>query len=540
MTTFRQRLTNALLGDEKRRLQEATLALVEAARWGPAVVSPERLLAQLREQDSWQLDHILQQAGWDLISGGFLRGLLRLTEQDRVRAVERARYMTFYDSQSAAAVRAWTNFGFGQRVAVVPRDPAAVPVWDEFWHARRNAPLLKQRRIHKLSDAAAVDGELFFAFWTAVDGETTLRRIGTEFVSEIVTVEDDPDVPLYYVQQTESSQTADGKRYDAVYYPDWQATSDQLEEIEIPRNAIRADELRDLTTVVVLHATLNEHEGRGWPQFKQAYEWFTCYRDFLGDRAAVARKAAMYTDKLTIKGGSRAIDAIAARLTSAFTTGADTETNPPPAAAADWLQNEAVNREWMTRDTGAAGARIDGMTILGQGATGTGVPIGWARPDAFQNRATAEVTMLPWYEQIERYQNWWASVLADVCEIVLTKSGKRFETTECDVTLDAPLNVPLDDVARLMGAATGAAASGAIDSDVASRFNERLALLALLQLGVEDADEVVELETDDAAGVMAAVALALENYRAGAIELGQLGEFALLELMDGQTGEGDE
>ncbi len=540
MPTFRQRIANFLLRDERAKLEEAQKVWFDAYLRGPGLLPPDELVRQLAEQDSYYLDYLLDLRAWERLSGG--GWALDLSEQDRLRAVEEARYMTHYDTQSQLAVNAWTNFGFGRSVEVVPQDEAAVPVWDEFWTARRNAPLLEQRKIHELSDQIVKDGEIFFLFWISElnagnGGNVTLRKLDTEQINEVISVEGDEDIPLYYVQNITDATT----NYSQVYYPDWQATQAELAKVEIPHGAVLATELRPYTGVLILHAGINEIGGRGWPQFHQAYEWFRVYKDFLGDRAAVARKAAMYTEKLTIKGGSRAVDAIERRLRSNYQTGGTYETNPAPVAASDWLQNEAINREWMSRDTGAAGAQTDGMTLVGQGSAGTGVPMGWmGRSDAWQNRSVAEYVVRYFEEVMNRYQTMWSSVFSDMCEIVLRARGQQFETYEANVTLQAPQEREVDEITRLMAATSNAVTAMAVDPQVAERANEAALTMALGELGLDNAEDVlrppeeeVEPEDDD---IMARIsAHIMENARGGTVDWEQVAEWAIGELADGRT-----
>jgi hypothetical protein len=288
--------------------------------------------------------------------------------------------------------------------------------------------------------------------------------------------------------------------------------------------------------VLVLHAAINEIDGRGWPQFHQAYEWFRVYKAFLGDRAAVARKAAMYTEKVTAKGGSRAITAIQARLGSSYATGGSYEQNPPAVPGSDWLQNENVDREWMTRDTGAAGAQTDGMTLVGQGSAGTGVPMGWmGRPDAWQNRSVAEFVVKYFDAVMDRYQIGWSSIFSDMCEVVLRASGGNFETYEANVTLQAPQDQDTDKIARTMTATSNAVTAMSIDTTVAQRANEAMLAIVLSEFGVDNAEEVLrppeeQMEPEDEDIMARLIAHVKTNVHEGAIDWQPVAEWALQEL----------
>lgn len=531
---------SVLLGDELDKLQEAQALWLEAYRAGPAVLSPSTLAANLKELDSQLLDLILQQQGYERIVGtGLTGGVWNLTEQDRLRAVGNARYMTFYDTQSRNAVQTWTDFGFGQRVEVVPQGNAAAEIWREFWQARRNQPLLKQRKLHRLSDEAIITGELLFTLWTnemsgMKPATTTIRRVVSEEIVKIVTLEDDADVPLYYVQKVKSS------KYNQVYYPDWEATVEEMATVELPSGAVLASDLRDnnATKVVALHAMLNEWNGRGWPQFGTAYEWFRAYKDALGDVMAKNRAVAMFVDKIVHKGGTRARDTLVAQMTSTLTQAGSAafERNPAPTPGGTWAENEAATRSRMPLNTAAGDDRISTGLVLGQGYAGTSVPVGLVRSDFFQNRSVAEVVMEPFYEAMQRYQGWWTDVLTDVCHIVLMQSGRVPGALEMPVkvTLESPIRLDIEDVTGMFGAVTEAAMNGALDPDVARPALEKLLTLALQKFGVRT-EEKVERDTSDAVetDVIEQVARALvENLEEGVIDWQAVGEWAVEELIE--------
>lgn len=536
---------------ETRRLAEAAL---EAYQYS---TSPQYLVEQLQETDPELLDWLLQQRGWDAIG---LVGMARFSEQDRLRAVKEARHMYYYDVQTKRAVNMWTDFGLGQRIEIVPRDEVALPVWEEFWTARRNRPVLGQRHVQDLSNKLVLEGELFLVFYgSTLDGKSTVRRVVTDEIVEVITVPGDRETPLYYVRQTEATS---GQEYNQIYYPDWQATQAQLRKVEIPRNAILAQRVKQTflidkktvpsTRVVMLHAAYDVGDkGRGWPMFRQAMVWSRTYKNFLGDRATIAKVVAMFVNEIIHKGGSRAGKAIAAKFASTLSATSSRDTNPPAATGSMLVHDEAVDVRRMPLGTGAGDARIDGMTLLGQVSAGTGIPLHWlGRPDAMQNRATARETERPWLEQMERYQTWWADVFNDIVEIVLRLSGTEYEDYSADVTLDSPYYVTTDEIARLFGAVTDAQAAGILPAAVATATMERLLAVGLTNIGIRDASDIIEQaleeepeeeappptppEEEEMPGedVTAAVAQAVENYRSGAVDADDVFQFLLTELLE--------
>lgn len=518
----------------QRQLGAAIEALADARRY---VMSPEAAIQRLSESgkisgvDSQLVDLMLMQSGYTRLGGGggtYGNITNFFNESMRRASVADSRLMYQMDVQTSAAVDMWVDSGLGQEVVITPNDPSLVEVWDEFWKAPRNAYVVGADKIHENVSTQIQDGEVFFVIWAStLDGTCTIRRMTTDQFSDIVCDPNDPAVPVYYIQNT-----LDGK---TVYYTDYRVANTlsesnkarahvnkligekaeqsvieaaqlmaQIKSQEMPpppQGAVNADDLRPNTRVVVVPMQRNMIGKRGWPQLRQALVWFRAYRDFIGDRATVAKKAAMYVEKVTAKNsGQRQIDNIVARLQSSLVNeGTGLDRNQNTTAGQTWIQNEQVNREWMARDTGAPGAQIDGLSILGQGAAGARTPLGWmGRPDAWQNRAVAKEASLPWYEQIQRYQTFLTSVFSDIVEVVGRMAneygGKSIQDFSCEVSLDSPFQNDIDEIAAIMGAVTQAAIGGNIDADIAKRANAELTRLALSSLGIRNTKPILEPE----------------------------------------------
>lgn len=540
--TFRERVANIIGGDlrqnEVKKIEQFGELLRRARDYA---YSPETVIQQLSEVDSQLLDLLMRQRGLVPLLGERGAGMA-WTETDRRAAVSDSRYMYHYDVMTARAINLWTNFGFGQHVRVVPKDEQLQEAWSEFFNARRNRPILGQRKIHQLSNILLRDGEYFLVYYVStLDGEITLRRLSTDQIAEIIHEAGDPDIPLYYVQN--APVTVGGRTYGAVYYADWQATPEQLEKVTIPEGAIRADDLRENTRVVVQQVALDGEGGRGWPQMYRALDWARAYRNFLQDRASVAAAVAMYVDKLKVQGNQRAVDAVISSLQSTLTQANSLgalDRNPPPAAGSNWVENGSITRERMPLTTGAGDAQTDGMTIAAQFASGSDVPLHFLnRPDAMQNRAVARESGLPWYETIQRYQAFWVDVFADMVEIVGRMANEYGQASIDDfaavITLDSPFEADVTETVALISAVSQAVGVGSLNGSVGQRVNERLLNLALTALGARDA-ETLTTPTPAAtptpasdAGLPEAALKAVKNFYAGRITDQQLSEYLKLE-----------
>lgn len=531
---LREIVVDWALGPEKAKLQEGMQVLLESQRYA---ITPESLIQQLREVDSHLLDVFLRSQGYETIIGQGLGRRSQVTEQQRLAAVDNSRYMYQRDVMIARSVQVLTDFGFGQRVQITPRDPALAQRWSDFWNAPANDYVLGEREIGQLSIDQVTDGEEFFVFFiSTLDGTCTVRVLATDRIIRIESAPGDPRVPVYYVENTQNGE---------IWYPDWRATEAQREKVPLRDGARLIDALNENTTAVVLHVAFDKINGRGWPTIRRAIDWAVAYRNFLQDRATVARAVATYVDKLTSKGGSRVGQALMGQLASSLSTSFSSrgDRNPAPAAGSTWFQNEALDRERMPLTTGAGDAQTDGMTIAAQVASGTGTPLHYLnRPDAMQNRAVARESGQPFIKQVQRNQTFWASIFQDMVRIV----ARAWETYDrmhpqiadhsADILLDSPFEADIAELAQIMGAVTTAAGGGQLDQDMAQRVNGKLAELALTALGVREPANVLQpgqaTATRGGDGSPDAVRSATEKWLSGQISDASYAEFMRGALED--------
>jgi hypothetical protein len=505
--TIRQRAGRFLLGGEIDRLEESVSILTRAYRRGPYVQTPQMLVSALEEVDSQLVDLLLRQRGYDIILG---RGIfdLKFTESDRLNIVDQTRWAFHFDSQAGRAVNAWTDFGFGQRPIVEPADAELAEDFDEFWTAKRNAYVLSPSKMHNLSNAVVHDGELFFIYWIGADGTTTIRWLDTKSINRIEYEKDDTSVPLFYVENrvvtaNGNSAISSNKQYSEVWYPDWRATEKQLSKVDLPPQAINAQDLQEHTRVVAQHVAYQIFNGRGWPPIYRALPWYEEYTNGLKSRAAVMQHVSLFPSKAKHKGGSRYTDELKGQLDSTLvSTGYGPDRNPPPAPGATWIENEAITRSRLAMTTGAADGQKDTMLLLAQAVAGDGLPLAFrGRPDAAQNRAVADVTIIPWQEQMDRYAGVWETVYREMAEIVgsaMVAAGRRNYTDfSARVSVSRPTLVDVADVATAMDSIDGAAMNGTLDMNKARQANEALTKLILERYGLNLQEPMKEVESRD-------------------------------------------
>ena len=535
-STIRERIARAVFPQEQKRLEQAYDLLMEAYRWGPAVLSPATLERSLQEIDSQWIDMIMRQRGYTIVSGQGMGGGLTFTETDRLRAVEESRRMYHYNVQTQRGVTSWTDFGFGQEINIVATDPVAQGIIDEFWTARRNSPLLKQRRLQQQSNTQVVDGEIFYVCYVSTTtGLVTLRRFPTETVTKIIYANDDPDIALFYVRSEGG---------ESVLYPDWMITDEQMSGYELKSGERIAGREKEIafsngdqlpaTQVRTIHAAFDERnltgEMRGWPTLLNTLTWSRAYTQILEDRATINKWLATFVDELIHKGGSRANDEIMAKFASTLNATTYYDSNAPAASGSLLVHNDQIERRRLPLNSAAGDASTDSGALLGQVTAGDGVPGMWrGRPDMMNNRATAQVMERPWLEQMQRYQTFWYDVFSDIAAVVLESASEygnqQIEDYSVEVLMQSPFVLYPDDASALLGAISNAATAMALDPRVATNAANSVLALAFTGLGMQDPASVLDEEepekkpSDTEPGERESViGKALENYRSGSVD----------------------
>jgi len=117
------------------------------------------------------------------------------------------------------------------------------------------------------------------------------------------------------------------------------------------------------------------------------------------------------------------------------------------------------------------------------------------RVDMFQNKATADIAAESPQQRWQRYQLFWSDVWGDVVETTLRLWGwinrQTFESYAAEVSSTLPLDLDTAELAQAMDAINKAATAMTMDFGTATRANQALAELLLLDLGVADVDAVL-------------------------------------------------
>ena len=516
-------LVNALLGDEKRKLEETARIFTEAYLAGPWELPPQELARQLQEQDAWMVQDLLMQVGWETV-GGF--GYDLDSDSARRRAVQESVRLYRYYPLAQWSIWLWTGWGLGNSVTITPNDGKAEKVWDEFWTAERNAVMLGDDRIQELSNWLLVRGNLFLVFFASqVDGQATVRRIAPDEITEIVTNPDDDLEPWFYKREWTQTQGTLSGSSQTMYYPDWQAffSEDDLEEKWdllaskkiVPHDAKRAEKVNGTdvlgeeetgTAACVLHIAHNIKDDTslwGWPVLTAARAWMQAHKRFMEDRLTVAAAVAMFVRRKKFKGGSRAGQALVDTIATTLSADNYTERNPPAVAGSVELDNAMIDTKDLPMRTGATDAKADNeafswKALLGAGLFPTSAGLDTSRWATALEMDKAQSMLF------ERYSGFWSSQFRKMVKVVLLcqekYNGASFEDKSAQISTDTFSLADFPDIADSIGKLVNTALTPLVTNDTipkeAARDIERsLWYICLQALGVDDAAELTSEDT---------------------------------------------
>jgi len=428
-----------------------------------------------------------------------------LDDKTRMMVVEESRRLYIWDVTTQYIVELWTDYGYGQKPDIVPRSDRLKVVWDSFWNDPENQYLFNEREINQLSNKLQVDGEFWFAqFISKLDGTSVVRVIDTDDIKKIYHDQEDKAVPVYYRREWWEGEAH--ANYREMYYRDYRATDEQAEEakaiiLEENKDAVFAEDAQPETDVVVFHVKFRDIEGRGWPFLTAGFPWSRGFKNFLEDRATINKAAAAVVEKVKVQGGQRMVDAVKQRLQSSLVNGSNrSETNPPPAAGSIWVENQALDREWISKPTNAGDAEKDGIALLSQVALAGKVYPHYLGRGEYYRLATATAMEGPTFRSFNRYQSFWSSVWRTLVKMVadakVKYSTESFDSLgvdvfpEVDVNTDRIIDTSIKEIDEIMDAVTKAVGGGTIDPELGQRTQLAMIKLAMQTLGVPNVTEI--------------------------------------------------
>ena len=391
---------NLLLGDEVKRLNEATQLMANAYLRGPFELPPEVLISQLKEYDSTLLWDLVMQLGYDQIGGAYT-GYLN-DSAERTRAIKESQRLWKYDVLAQWIIWTWTNFGFGENLEVIPMDERAQDIWDDFWYADENQIILSDDEIQALSEDGNVNGEIFFVYYISqLNGKVQVSVIDPLEISEIIVDKTNPYKKLLYKRQYENA----AGQMQTLYYIDIAALNDPVKADEFIEDAslTGGDTIQGIqdklahkvkegnTFVCVQHVPFNRKSRkmlRGWPLLTAGASWIRESNKFEEHRATLAAAVAMIVNKIKVDAGSRGVKDIRSAIASTLSANNSIEGNPP-SVGGTMVHNKAMDVERMPLTTGGSDSKFDRDGIGRMAALGGGLLAPYVGLGDYSRLATA-------------------------------------------------------------------------------------------------------------------------------------------------------
>lgn len=330
-------------------------------------------------------------------------GLRRITRQARLYRLKNPLILR--------GVEVKKNFVFGQGISVQARDEAVAEVVTKFWADAKNvAELTSHQALLAKEDDLQVEGNLFFALFThPATGHVRIRTIPFDEVEDIVYNPEDGKDPWFYkrVAQRSAVNLTTGN-YETTqvttYHPDWRYRP-AARPATIGGVAIAWD-------APVYHVSVNRLSGMrfGVSEVYAAVDWARAYKEFLEDWATIVKSYARFAWKGKVKGGSSSVAAAKTALGTRLTGSNAAETNPSPATASTWIENQGMDLTPM-RTAGATTSAEDGRRLLLMVSAAMGVYEHYFGDPSSGNLATTKTMERPMELMFQSRRKLWADVI---------------------------------------------------------------------------------------------------------------------------------
>ena len=377
---------------------------------------------------------------------------------DKITNLKLSRLYAVKDPLGKQSIRLWTDYTFGTGMTWQTEDEKAKKALDSFWDARGNRRILGAAGQRKSSNNLLRDGMVYFAIFLGPD-KSTIRRIDTLEITEIITDPDDKEDERYYRREWTNRQ---GAPHETIY----RSITNIKGEATLDMNGKSVTHTED-----ALIYRLEYNDGN--PLLLPALDWIKQYRRFLASRIAVMLALARFAWRSKVKGGAAAVSTIKAKTD-------DKEI----AAGSHLLENLGVDTQPIKTDTGASGAYQDGKMIKYQICAAVGIPEQYFGDISTGNLATAKTVELPMMKMFQSYQKVWSDAYRDIDEVILEHAGVAPDKWYID--RDFPAIAPEDVVA----AATAIVQILQVMPELG--YSDAVKQIALMILGINDPKEVID------------------------------------------------
>lgn len=472
----------------------------------------ESYVAHLEERLA-ALEFALESPEWRLLTA---QSDVEFSRQGLRAITELARIMYLKQPLIKRGVSVKRFYVWGQGWTVRAGEEDIQTCLDEFLYGQKNDDSIGGHEARmQLEVELETDGNLFFVFFpNRLTGRVRVRTIPFSQVEDVISNPDDAREPWYYrriwTEQSFSAETglvAGGMR--TAYYPDW-----RYDPVSKPTTIGGYPVLWDSPIYHVRIGGFSDWKF-GISEVYDAIDWAKAYKDNLEDWASIVRAYRRFAFQLSTPGGSRAVAAAKAKLST--TMGAvGGERNPPPVTGSTFIGSEGATLQPIATG-GATVSPEDGRRLLLMVAASSGLPETFYGDASIGSLATAKSLDRPTELMMEDRQQLWRDVFLNIFEFVTrwavkapqgmlssmasvtreVDDGQYSENVGWDESVDASISVdfpPLvqHDIPALVGSIVQAATLGGAGTLAGTIDLVTLSRLLLTALGATDADEILE------------------------------------------------
>jgi hypothetical protein len=444
--------------------------------------------------------YMMEEFGWNKVTDNSLLRPMKRTVNTIRNGIIRNQLKYSTDGYIKRGINLHTDFVFGKGIDIpkakseIIMEEVVKPFWRDPVNRRNYFSFMAQQRRHR---ETSLSGELNILL--KIDPITSRVRLYPILPHEIIEVipdKDEPGRPAFY-QLRHTVREWDFQRNQ------WKGTVDM--DLQIHRSyryKIFEASNDELSRGLVYHVGLNEFFDlmRGESDIHACYEESESARDIAQDGATLSRANAEIGYKMIIKKGGKTVKDDVMEYLKTRTDGA----NPTPAPGSEWVENDAVSREWMqSRDTGAQSREKDQRMMRMYGFAAMGFGEHYFGDASTGNLATSTSMELPVIKMIEGEQKFWESVYHDLVNFQIDIaavggiiSGEVVDREELEVETEENRLIDIDfppitqkEIDRYVTAITGAESAALLPYKEAAR-------LVMEAFGVNNIDEALDELTD--------------------------------------------
>jgi hypothetical protein len=417
-----------------KRIKAAKVQLAERAASMDDMVDLLLTIPELNEAYTRaDIELALDDRGWLSPSG---RTTAEFDAQTRTVLVNKSRLYWTRDPLAKQAVRLWTDYALGTGITFKAEDATQQKMLEQFVRDRRNRRLMSSEGQRKSSKKLLVDGEVFFAIFGAEGQPKVIRWVDPNQITDIITDPEDNEHILAYRRQL---PITNGKTPKAIYYVDWSCDDADKALAEQQKVGTHQEAVVLESDVVLYHIPFDAIHQRGNGLLFSVVDWTREHRRFMEARVAITQALSKYANKLTVKGGAGAVNAIKSKLQSTYANNAanTVERNPQTAPGSTWVQNDGIALEAIPKATGAGDSEKDGNQLKLMVCAGTGIMLHYYGDPSTGNLATATAMELPMLKMFDSYQELWKDAWRDIFSIITDEDPDEPADPEA-ITIELP------------------------------------------------------------------------------------------------------